>query len=73
MLKMPKATRLAVLGALSIIVFVVVRAASFHKVDQLIGATFMGLRWNWILEMGGLLIIHAAAIWRSSLAMKPQR
>lgn len=64
--RMPMPTRVAVFGALFIVAFVLVRAASFHRVDQLIGASFIGLRWNWILEMGGLLVIQAASVWRAS-------
>jgi len=60
--KMPTPTRLAIWGALFVVAFVLVRASSFHLVDQLIVTRILGL--NWILEMGGLLIIQAAAIWR---------
>ena len=56
-------TRVAVFGALFIVALVLVRAASFHRVDQLIGESFIGLRWNLILEMGGLLVIQAASVW----------
>ncbi len=63
-LRMPGPTRLAVCGALFLGAFVVVRAASFHHVDELIGTAIMGLRWNWALEMGGLLVILAGAVWR---------
>ena len=72
-LKMPRPTRLAVLGVTFVLLFVVVRAASFHKVDQFIGTEFIGLRWNWILEIGGLLIIQVAAIWRSRLVATSDR
>ena len=63
--QMPKPTILALLGALFIVGFVLVRAASFHQVDHLIGTSILGLRWNWIIEMGGLVIVQIAGIWRT--------
>ncbi len=51
----------AVLGMLFILGFVVVRAASFHSVDVFIGSRLGGARWNWILELGGIAIVGAAA------------
>ncbi|MEM9357605.1 MAG: hypothetical protein AAGB04_15475 [Pseudomonadota bacterium] len=62
--EMTRPTRFAVFAALFLLAFVVVRAASFHWVDQLIGTRILGLYWNWILEMGGLIAIQAAALWR---------
>lgn len=59
----PGATLFALVGSVCLVVFVVVRAASFHHVDAWLGTEFSGLRLNWLLEMGGLLVIIAAA-WR---------
>ena len=56
----PMATWLAAAGTLLVLTFVAVRAASFHHVDQFIKETVFGLRWNWILEMGGILLVLAA-------------
>jgi hypothetical protein len=53
--------RLALLGILFLGCFVLIRAASFHHVDQLIGFRLAGLKVNWILELGGILIVAVAA------------
>lgn len=52
---------LAVLGMVFILGFVVIRAASFHHVDAFIGSRLGGAKWNWILELGGIAIVGAAA------------
>jgi hypothetical protein len=39
-----------------IVTFVVIRAASFHHIDRFIGQSVLGLRWNWVLEMGGISV-----------------
>jgi hypothetical protein len=44
--------------------FVLIRAASFHHVDQFIGQTILGLRWNWVLEMSGISLVLFASQWR---------
>ena len=41
--------------------FVVIRAASFHHVDAFLASRLGGLRWNWILELGGILIVAVGA------------
>lgn len=60
----PAPALLALLGTAFVLTFVVVRAASFHHVDVLIGRKVLGLRWNWILEIGGIMIVLLAARWR---------
>jgi hypothetical protein len=57
----PAPALLALLGTGFVLTFVVVRAASFHHIDVLIGSRLLGLRWNWILEIGGILIVMVAA------------
>jgi len=49
-------------GLLLLISFIVIRAASFHHVDQLLKSGSCGVRMNWILELGGIgwLMISAA-------------
>lgn len=49
-------TWIALLGAGLVLGFVVIRAASFHHVDVFISTRFASLRWNAILEIGGLVI-----------------
>jgi uncharacterized membrane protein (UPF0136 family) len=59
----PKSTFLALIGSTFLMVFIVIRAASFHHVDAMLGHSLSGLRLNWLLEMGALLVIFASA-WR---------
>lgn len=61
-----KETALASAGFACLLAFVVVRAASFHHVDQGLGETWVGLRFNWILELGGIALVVAGAVvgWR---------
>lgn len=59
--KMAVAVRVAAIGLCFLVTFIVVRAASFHHVDQFLGEELNGLRWNGILELGGILIISTAA------------
>ena len=58
---------LPLVGVAFLLAFVVVRAASFHHVDQGLGETWIGLRFNWILELGGIAMVGAGAIagWRA--------
>jgi hypothetical protein len=58
------AARLALLGTVFVFGYVAVRAASFHHVDQFIGQTMLGFRWNWIFEISGITLVLAAATWR---------
>jgi hypothetical protein len=62
--KSPLPTWLALAGVTLVIGFVVIRAASFHHIDRFIGTTVLGLRWNWILEMGGIGVVILASLWR---------
>ncbi len=57
---------LAGLGFVS--AFVVIRAASFHHMDGLIGATALGLRVNWLLELPGPLLVLGVALHRRRAA-----
>ncbi|MEQ9482118.1 hypothetical protein [Coleofasciculus sp. F4-SAH-05] len=54
--------RLALLGLIFLSCFIVIRASSFHHIDALIGWQVVGLRMNWILEIGGIACIAIAAI-----------
>ncbi|MDX2021240.1 MAG: hypothetical protein SF187_13450 [Deltaproteobacteria bacterium] len=46
--------RRAFVGAVALGAFVVIRAASFHHVDLLLGHAFVGLRLNVLLELAGI-------------------
>ncbi|MFP8833735.1 hypothetical protein ACLIJR_05640 [Hydrogenophaga sp. XSHU_21] len=61
----PRATHVALAGAAGLSMFVVIRAASFHHVDALLGQSLGGIRMNWLLEMGGLAVIIAASLKRN--------
>lgn len=52
------------IGLLVLMVFVVVRAASFHHIDKLLWLTFEGMRFNALLELSGIALIALAAIGR---------
>jgi hypothetical protein len=61
---------LALAGGVFLVSFVVIRASSFHKIDQLLKMNFGGLRWNWILELGGIACIGISAIQNLRTAQK---
>ncbi len=71
MRRMPPATRVTMLGACALLAFVLVRASSFHHVDLFIRASFWGIRGNWLLEVGGLLIILTGSLWRALSSRAP--
>lgn len=52
---------LAVAGLAFVCGFVVVRAASFHHMDGLLGRTALGVKVNWLLELPGPLLVLAVA------------
>lgn len=54
--------RIGLLGLLSLGTFVLIRAASFHHVDRLIHVELAGLRLNWMLEIGGTLVVTWGAL-----------
>lgn len=60
----PKPTQLAIMGAGALLGFVLIRAASFHHMDRFVGSMLLGLRANWLLEIGGILLVAAGALWR---------
>lgn len=64
----PWPTLLAMAGAVGLVTFVLIRAASMHRVDALLGHSVAGLRVNWILEMGALLVIAGCA-WKRRRVM----
>jgi len=42
--------------------FVAIRAASFHHVDEWLSVELLGLRFNWIMELGAIALIARSAI-----------
>lgn len=55
---------LALAGLGFVCCFVVIRAASFHHMDGLIGSTALGLKVNWLLELPGPLLVLGVALRR---------
>lgn len=59
----------AILGLGLLLAFALIRAASFHHVDRLLGVRFGGVALNWLLEGSGILLIIAGALLN---LLKPQ-
>jgi hypothetical protein len=57
-------TWLGLFGTTTVLAFVLIRAASFHHIDKFIGDRILGLKWNWVLEMGGIATVIIASEWR---------
>jgi len=53
--------RLALIGATFVVCFVIIRAVSFHHIDRLIDSDILDFRMNWILELGGIIIVGIGA------------
>jgi hypothetical protein len=59
--RMHATVRLALVGLVFIGLFVLLRAASFHHVDEILGRGLPEFNWGSIQEMSGILIVAAAA------------
>jgi hypothetical protein len=59
---------LALVGLCFVCLFVVVRAASFHHMDVLLGSWMMGIKLNWLLELPGPVLVALVAWRRRSAA-----
>lgn len=53
---------LPVMGMAILLVFVLVRATSFHAMDLLINTSFLGAKMNWLLELGGIALVGIGAV-----------
>jgi hypothetical protein len=53
--------RLALIGGIFLICFIVVRASSFHHVDEFLGRSVAFFRMNHVLELGGIACVAVAA------------
>ena len=60
--RLGRALKLAAVGLVFVLVFVAVRAMSFHHVDALIGTRVLNVRVNWIFEIGGIAVVIAGAV-----------
>ena len=54
--------RLAQFGLVTLCTFVIVRAASFHHVDMMLGKDIGFFRLNHVLELGGIALIAVGAL-----------
>lgn len=59
----------ALLGIGFVCGFVLIRAASFHDVDGLIGSWAMGIKVNWLLELPGPTLVAITAALRRKVAL----
>jgi len=64
--------RLAFYGIVTLVLFVIVRATSFHHIDIFLQSTFGGIAFNHILEVGGILFIAYCA-WNATRQLPRQR
>lgn len=62
--KLSRQVLLALAGSMFVFGYVVIRAASFHHFDRFIGSRILGLQWNWILEITGIVLVALASEWR---------
>ena len=54
--------RLTLLGGIFLLSFIVIRAASFHHLDEILGTPLTFLRINHLLELGGIACIAVGAL-----------
>jgi hypothetical protein len=70
MRRAPIATWLALIGATMTLTFVLIRAVSYHYVDRFLFERILGLRWNWVIEIGGISVVLLASEWRQVSHLK---
>jgi hypothetical protein len=56
-----KERKLLLFGLCFLISFIIIRASSFHHVAVILEAKIWGVRMNWLLELGGIMMIAASA------------
>lgn len=61
----------ALIGIVSLLAFIAIRAAGFHHFDQLIGFEVGGIRMNAVLELGGIVFIATNAFVLLWMKQKP--
>jgi hypothetical protein len=71
--KTPAPTWLGLTGATMTLGFVLIRAASFHHIDRILRERILSLRWDWLLEMGGISVVLLASFWRPLRVDKSRR
>jgi hypothetical protein len=66
----PAATQIALVGTMMLLALGLVRDASLHQIDHLMGQRIIGLKVNWIFELGGLGLVLLASKWRGRRRQK---
>lgn len=51
------AVKITLAGCIILFSFILIRASSFHHMDIFINLKLIGIKMNWLLELGGLAII----------------
>jgi hypothetical protein len=54
-------SRLLLFGLSFLISFIIIRASSFHHVGEFLGREIIGIRMNWMLELGGIGLVAVSA------------
>lgn len=57
-----RAIKTAIAGCVFTFCYVIIRAASFHHIDRLLGSAVAGWKLNWLLELGGIGLVAVAAV-----------
>ncbi len=55
--KAPAPTRLASVVGVALAGFVAIRTISFHAIDRFLDSGLAGLKANWVIELGGIVVI----------------
>lgn len=58
-------------GVIFLVTFVLVRAISFHHFDTFLKVRLLGMKMNWVLELGGIFLIGLAAVREPAPSRKP--
>ncbi|MDM3870662.1 hypothetical protein QSV34_04785 [Porticoccus sp. W117] len=63
----------ALLGFTFLLVFILVRASSFHGMDVLISSSWYGIKVNWLLELSGIMAIFLNALYLLVYGIMPAK
>jgi hypothetical protein len=60
--KVAKKEMLAIFGIVFLLMFILIRASSFHNIDSFIGYSLLGFKMNWFIELSGIGLIFINGI-----------
>ena len=60
--KAAKKEMLAIFGIVFLLMFILIRASSFHNIDSFIGYSLLGFKMNWFIELSGIGLIFINGI-----------